>query len=144
MVSELNISKDVAKEIFGKLVETHTVSPPDLFGISRTIDPLTDNYLRAGTGGIQKPTTQPSAPASHQNLPDVERVAPHQSDTEIEDVAGETDVCIAQDAEQQAALAGEPDAGELDTGEVDADGAVSEELPEGARRGDALRAGLRA
>ena len=46
LVSELNVGKDVASEIFGKLIQSNTVSAPDAFGVSRTISPLSESYRR--------------------------------------------------------------------------------------------------
>jgi hypothetical protein len=57
LMSELNLSRDVAREVFGKLVHTNTVSPPNALGISRTIDPLTHHVAAVGHSAAQ------SAPA---------------------------------------------------------------------------------
>lgn len=40
LVSELKVSPDVAKDIFGRLVKNKAVSAPNALGVSQTIDPL--------------------------------------------------------------------------------------------------------
>ncbi len=49
LMRELNLNPDVANEIFSKLLKTKTVSPPNVLGVSRTLDPLTDSYARMTT-----------------------------------------------------------------------------------------------
>ena len=46
LASQLKIDGGIAKEIFGKLVKNGTVSTPDAFGVSQTIDPLRDTARR--------------------------------------------------------------------------------------------------
>ena len=40
LAAKLKVDPQVAREIFGKLVQNGTVSAPDALGISRTLDPL--------------------------------------------------------------------------------------------------------
>lgn len=62
LVSELNMAPDVAREVFGKLVRDKTVSLPNAFGISRTLDPLTDSYRQITSQLAKRAVPQQPAP----------------------------------------------------------------------------------
>ena len=62
LISELNMSPDVAREIFDRLVQTQTVSAPNAFGISRTISPLSENLAKITGSAAQEVATKPARP----------------------------------------------------------------------------------
>lgn len=68
LVSELKVDGDTARKIFSKLVKNGTVSAPDAFGVSRTIDPLRSNYRRLARNTAKRAVAQTSKPTGQDAL----------------------------------------------------------------------------
>jgi hypothetical protein len=95
LVKELNVKADVANQIFNKLVETQTVSPPNALGISRTIDPLAKSYKRVARSFGKQMASEQSHTPPQENILERDRL-PFDEDA-VEDDQSDVDQAAHQE-----------------------------------------------
>ena len=140
LARELNMDAQTARDVFARLVRDNTVSPPDAFGVSTTLNPLRAPVAPAISPAPHAPKTGPQtseAKIISQPERDVSHAVDHgdcdapMGDVEIEPQEVPTDAQFDA-AEKETPQMCHPDRAPLDIDEteMDSDGLLPEGLPQ--------------
>lgn len=91
LIRELNLNADVANDIFARLVKNQTVSAPNALGISRTIDPLAENYKRVAENYTKQIVSEQPAQVAQKRVVEPDKITFEEDALDVDQGEGEDD-----------------------------------------------------